>query len=227
MNRSWLSIMGVYQNDEAIFDDMQVPNELEKDKIIQTILYDLAELEIIFPDPKYLKLAIGAWSYGNRYKWQGLYDSMHFDYNPIWNVDADIKDVEGIDTTGKRTLSGSDKRDITTDGTAQDKETINTTETKSVQGFNNNDWVNSEKLTDTGTDTHDYKNHSHTDDDLSRSETENTTGATDRNYTQRRTGNIGVTTTQAMIQQEREIRDFNLIKIIVEDFKKEFCIMVY
>lgn len=227
MNRSWLSVMGVYQDDETIFDDMQVPTGLDKDKIIQAILFDLAELEIIYTNPIYLKKAIELWSYGNQYKWNGLYESMNFDYNPIWNVDADVKDVEGIDTTGKRSLSGSDNRDITTDGTAQDKETINTDNTKSVQGFNNDNWTNSEKVVNSGTDTHDYKNHSHTDDDLARSETENTTGSSDRTYTQRRTGNIGVTTTQQMIAQEREIRNFNLIKIIVADFKKDFCIMVY
>lgn len=40
-------------------------------------------------------------------------------------------------------------------------------------------------------------------------------------------GNIGVTTTQEMIKQEREIADFDIYKFIVEDYKKEFCIMVY
>lgn len=40
-------------------------------------------------------------------------------------------------------------------------------------------------------------------------------------------GNIGVTTTQEMIQQERKIDLFNIYDIIIEDFKMRFCILVY
>lgn len=40
-------------------------------------------------------------------------------------------------------------------------------------------------------------------------------------------GNIGVTTTQEMIRQQRSIELFNLYDIIIEDFKMRFCILVY
>ncbi len=40
-------------------------------------------------------------------------------------------------------------------------------------------------------------------------------------------GNIGVMSTQTMIQQEREIDLFNIYDIIIEDFKMRFCILVY
>lgn len=40
-------------------------------------------------------------------------------------------------------------------------------------------------------------------------------------------GNIGVTTTQEMIEQERRIDRFNIYDIIIEDFKMRFCILVY
>lgn len=40
-------------------------------------------------------------------------------------------------------------------------------------------------------------------------------------------GNIGVTTTQEMIRQQREVDRFNLYDIIIEDFKMRFCILVY
>lgn len=42
-----------------------------------------------------------------------------------------------------------------------------------------------------------------------------------------RTGNIGVTTTQAMIREEREVAEFSTIWYIVNSFKKRFCIMIY
>lgn len=40
-------------------------------------------------------------------------------------------------------------------------------------------------------------------------------------------GNIGVVTTQKMIQEERELVQFNIYDFIVESFKENFCILVY
>ena len=40
-------------------------------------------------------------------------------------------------------------------------------------------------------------------------------------------GNIGVTTTQKLIEEQRAIDLFNLYDIIIEDFKMRFCILVY
>lgn len=40
-------------------------------------------------------------------------------------------------------------------------------------------------------------------------------------------GNIGVTTTQEMLEAERRTVRFNIVDEIVSDFKKQFCIMVY
>ena len=43
----------------------------------------------------------------------------------------------------------------------------------------------------------------------------------------RRTGNIGVTTSQQMIREEREIDLFNIYDQITQDFKRRFCVLVY
>lgn len=40
-------------------------------------------------------------------------------------------------------------------------------------------------------------------------------------------GNIGVTTTQKLISEQRDIDLFNLYDIIIEDFKMRFCILIY
>lgn len=40
-------------------------------------------------------------------------------------------------------------------------------------------------------------------------------------------GNIGITTTQQMLREEREIVNFSVIEEIVKDFKKDFCICIY
>lgn len=40
-------------------------------------------------------------------------------------------------------------------------------------------------------------------------------------------GNIGVTTTQQMLQSERDIVQFNIYDFIADSFKNEFCLLIY
>ena len=40
-------------------------------------------------------------------------------------------------------------------------------------------------------------------------------------------GNIGVTTTQQMIEEERRVVDFDMDDIIIQEFKKAFCLLIY
>ena len=53
------------------------------------------------------------------------------------------------------------------------------------------------------------------------------TGTVTLNKTGNSKGNIGVTTTQQMIQQERDVVQFNMYDYITESFKNRFCILVY
>lgn len=61
---------------------------------------------------------------------------------------------------------------------------------------------------------------------------QNVAGGTDKNtfndtLTRTESGNIGVTTTQQMLKEERESAVFNIYDHIIEAFKKRFCIMIY
>ncbi len=188
---SKLSIMGMYEYDNTIFDGLVVPSGINKNDVIDEILMQCAELEVLYPSWSIMKRAISIWSNSNQYKWEKLYNTLTLEYNPIWNVDANITDAEAIS------------------GTASDNDTINITDTMSKKGFNDTNWADAEKNTKTGTDNHAYAN------------------ATERQYTQRRTGNIGVTMTQQMIEAERQVADFNFIDTVVNSFKYRFCILVY
>lgn len=56
----------------------------------------------------------------------------------------------------------------------------------------------------------------------------NSSGAsTDVKRTARMWGNIGVTTTQQMIEEQRGVVKFNMMDYIIESFIKRFCLMVY
>lgn len=56
----------------------------------------------------------------------------------------------------------------------------------------------------------------------------NSSGAsTDVKRKARMWGNIGVTTTQQMIEEQRNVVKFNMMDYIIESFIKRFCLLVY
>lgn len=105
-------------------------------------------------------------------------------------------------------ISNYDRNESWTDkGHVKVKTTPKSTVTVSENGYENNGMVNTTKSTKGGND-----------------EIENWT---DDTKTGRAYGNIGVTTTQEMIRQERDIAEFNMYDIIIQSFKERFCIMIY
>ena len=198
-----LSILALYNYDENIFDGMDVPEGMSKVTTVENILLECAELSLLYTNPVFMKKAIKQWSDKEQKIWQKLYDTENLDYNPIWNVDAEIVENETIDRD--KAASASEGESISTD----------ITDTTSRAGYNSGDWQNFEKNV-RDMDTTGRRNNSGTENE-----------DVDRELTTRRTGNIGVTTTQEMIKQEREIAQFNTIDYITNSFKRRFCVMVY
>lgn len=198
-----LSILALYNYDENIFDDFDVPTGMSKVTAVENILLECAELSLIYTNPEFMKRAIKQWSDKEQKIWQKLYDTENLDYNPIWNVDAEVTETETID------------RDRSTSGTLDNTTGTDMTDTNSVTGYNSTAWQDHDKLV------RDLE----TLVDQTTSDTENED--VERQLTVERTGNIGVTTTQEMIKQEREIAQFNTIDYITNSFKKRFCVMVY
>lgn len=63
------------------------------------------------------------------------------------------------------------------------------------------------------------------DSDSTVSNNSTDTGTVERERTEQ--GNIGLTSTQQLIKEEREIAEFNLYSFIIDEFKQRFCILVY
>ena len=199
----WLSVLGMYEYNNSLFDGLAVPDGLEKNDVVNNILFECAELEIIYPNFEIFKTAINIWSASEQITWNKLYNTMTIEYNPIWNVDANESETE------------TNTRDINTNSNGSNNESINMTDTGAVQGFNSSNWADANKNTKQGTD------------NVSVSNSETVSDDNERVLTKRRTGNIGVTATQDLIKKEREIAEFNMINYITDSFKKRFCLMIY
>ena len=206
-----LSIRGLYNWDPTIFDGLTLPDGMDRAALLNLLVSELAELEVIYPDPDRMKAIITSWSKANYSVWDRAWKALQLEYNPIWNVDGSIVETEDRDLTRAGTSSGT-VGNTRTDNLQQVHE-------NKVAGFNATDDQNREQNTtkDTGTQ-QDAGTHSdqHNDRD---------TGTITR--TTRRTGNIGITTSQSMVLEELEVAKQNLYILIIDMFKGRFCVMVY
>lgn len=241
--RASLSILGLYQREPTLFDELELPGSMNKDVLIDNILYEAASLEAYYPDPNFMKFMIGRWSFMNQSVWQKLYDTTVLEYNPIYNYDRteewtenekmlDGRTAASTETETRNLKTGETSRtdsngDVTTTGTMKTELNVSgynevtftpseeTIETPDTMTSNNVIIDGTRDSTNTGTVSIDKK------------DTESLDRKRDNLRTGRAFGNIGVTTTQQMIQQERETVTFNMYKVITDSFVDRFCLMVY
>lgn len=199
-----LSIMALYDYDNTIFDSMYTPVGVNKQTLINDIMLETAELECVYPTPVFLKTAIGLWSSVQAMTWDRVYRASQEEYNPIENYDRNETET----VTGAESHSGTDTTTISGTGSGSDS--------TSVAGFDSSTMVPRDSTTFSNTNSgSEAMAHGERIDDT-------------HTRTSRIHGNIGVTTSQQMLEQEMQIAGkLNIYNYIVNEFKQRFCIAVY
>lgn len=219
MAQALLSMVALYNYDDTVLNDLSLPSQLDRANVIDNLLMETAELEVLYPDPVIMKAMIKIWSKRRLKIWQDLYDSTVLEYNPIWNKDGTVRETEkeGVN----RQADNTETRNLT--GTRNETRNLADSVTHSVYGYNSSTAApeSSDSGTNTGTD-----NFTLSDSGYIKN---NGTGSENRDITRERIeqGNIGVTSTQELIRQQREIVDYSVIEKIIADFKHQFCMLVY
>lgn len=237
--RATLDLLGMYNYDPTVLDLLVIPEAVDRQTLIDNLLMETAETEILYTNVGFLKMAIGSWSKKNLPVWEELYKTTQYEYNPIWNKDGTVEETITRDlATTEDVTTNVDREDNLTDKNTrdfEDKETrdLDDEALSSVYGFNSSTEAPSDKVhtdyngTDTfnhtGTDTVDHTGTQDVDTTVDRDTTDTGTISTTRTET----GNIGLTSTQELIRQQREIVQINIIDIIIDDFKRRFCLGVY
>ena len=85
-----LSALGLYRWNPHLFDDMVLPEGLEKEEVIHAILEETAELEILYSDPDYLQESIGHWSAARLQSWEKMQAAITAEY-PEWLRGSECK----------------------------------------------------------------------------------------------------------------------------------------
>lgn len=106
-----ISIRGLYTWDSTIFDNMMLPEELEKETLVANILNDYAEMETIYPDADFMKSAIEQWSKMRFHAWNRMKGVLYEDYDPFINIKRD--ETRTVTQTRDLTSSGTNTNQVT------------------------------------------------------------------------------------------------------------------
>lgn len=121
MPKGVLSVLGIYQVDQTIFDSMQIPAGMNKDDVIDGIIQDCMELEILYPNPDAFRTMVGIWSRRELPTWNRVYNAELAEYNPIENYDRHQTDQRNITRAGKDEATGNNE--VSTTETAEGETT--------------------------------------------------------------------------------------------------------
>ena len=198
------SVLAVYNWDSTIFDEMYLPEGVDRQSLINMITVQLAELNLVWNRPEFLKWYIGEWSKSRKAIWDRLYQLATVDYNPLDNYDRKEQQV----TTHGHVVTNTHNDAGRKDGGYNDK--------KYVYGFNSSDRVPSDDIDSTNGEMY--------SDSGGFTNTNSGRDVVDIHAV----GNIGTMTYQKMITDEFELRKkLNFYQYLVEEFKHEFCVMVW
>ena len=208
---------------DDLFKNLNLPEGIDKDTLVGNILMRGGEFEIMYSDPYFLQNLIGIWSS----KWYRTFDkwvkALAIEYSPLENYDKreewqDTRNNHGSETTSEslgRTTSDSLSRTATDGGTTETK--VSAYDSSTYQPSNQVTVTNSSGFTDTGSGT--------LNDTTSGSTT--TSFGEGAKHEGRVHGNVGITTSQTMLESELQIAEWNLYEHITDLFLSEFVIPIY
>lgn len=210
-----ITLIGFNNYYENLWDLLLVPSGINKEELINNILLKGGEFEVLYSNPEFMKNMIGVWSKKWMHTMERWVKALSINYDPLENYDRREEWIDNgsRNVNTKRNESASGHDDSTSSGSG------NTTNERSAF------------------DASDYSPHDKSDSTSSGSNTSNSTTSANGNIdekentsntrTGRAHGNIGVTTSQQMLQSELDIAKWNLYDEIADLFLSEFCIYTY
>lgn len=196
-----LNTIALYRDNPHLFDDLVLPDGLNRQLCIDTIMQEHGRAPLANPDPNYMQYMIGAFSRRHYRTFEKLYLSTLMEYNPIWNSDR----YETEKNTTARTTEGSGTLDSTVDGAQSAKEvgnnTANHSEKETSKTTQEADTAETRNTDTTGQSVTDGNTHTET----SETGTSDGTSTTDSTNTQTsKTESTTDTTTESTVKKDSE-----------------------
>lgn len=239
-----VTLIGMYNYDDTLFDQLTVPASIDKDVLIGNILMRSGDFESLYGSVPFVKDAIGLWSR----KWAPTFErwaeTWTMEYNPLENYDRNEEwtdkntGTEKYEKDGSETHTGSGSENTVRSGSVSDVSDGGNTNVNEVSAYDaGNTLTTHDKQTfdtdQSNTTTYNDQTDTHTLNDLKDTLDFNNRVDTRRpdltsTHKGRTHGNIGVTTSQQMMESEMNLRlQWNLYEKITDLFLVEFVLPVY
>lgn len=209
--------------DPDLFSEMVLPDGLDVESVVNCILTIHGRAPLDHFDPNYMRKAIGVWSRRRKPIWEKLLKTTQFEYDPISNYDRKEEYEDKHTSTDKKENTSSSKSEMTNTVvgvSAYSENTENQVSADNVSGYSpdSNRMGNSSEnsnttTTDAGTGTTSGKDVTEHNEEIK--------------HIAHMYGNIGVTTTQNMIAEERKIVNYSVSEVIADDYRERFCLDFY
>lgn len=200
-----VTFQGLYAWDNDLFDACYFPSSLDGDVIVQAVITLGVDRCVIYANPEVMKIALSCYTQMKMPAWQKMADAMAIPYDPLENYDRHEEGSYADTHSGSLAQTGTEK--------------VTGTETSetSVSAYDTSGYSPRAKEVRTPNTTR------------TPNLTETDTRAITRTFTNYRIhGNIGVTTSQQMLESEMQLAaKWNLEEMIARDILNEFTFGVY
>lgn len=246
MAHAKMTLIGFYNYMNSIGDDLflnlHTPAGIDKTLLINNLLMMGGEYEVLWGDPFFYQNMIGVWSDKWQHTMERWIKALSIDYNPLENYD---RMEDWVDNSSKQSAGN-----VTNNETSITNESTNKNETAIANDYSESTGDGTTTNTRSAYNSSDYEPHDKTESDTSgtnissgmtnaagdtlsasiaansndqqMNNSENASGI----HSGRMHGNIGVTTSQQMLQAELDISKWNLYNEIAELFISEMLIYV-
>lgn len=194
-----LTLIGMYNYDSTLFDELTLPSDIDKQAFVNNLLLKSGEFEVLYPSTDFMKQSIKLWGIKWYHTFEKWLEGQAATWNPIENYDR-YEDSTDHDTS---TGSGTDGTTVTGSGSTESKVSAFDSSTYQPGSF---DETSSGSTSNSST---------------------STSGTSDREHNSHIHGNIGVTQASDMLRSFYDISAWNLLDHMVDLFITEFCIQTY
>lgn len=209
-----IEISTLYRSKEDYFwmwEDIVIDERLDKNVLIGEIVNKCGQMYPLTTTVASFKNMTENFFRKWNYQIGKLIDTQEFEYNPIWNRDGTIKELRNIERAREES--------VTEDADMKNNTENNGRNENSVSAYNTDTYQ--PNSLDVSNDTRDFSETFDRDRDTDENET------TVESFTQTNQGNVGVTTTQSMINEERALYEFNVYNWIIDKYSKECFLRVW
>lgn len=223
-----MTMLGFYNYDGTIFDDLTFPEGIDKQLAVNSILTRCGEFEVLYPNLDFLKFQIKTWGDKHYRTFDKWVSALAKEYEPLYNYDR-TEQESNTRTIGKsNTESQNSTRNGANSESTSESENSTGSNTEGVNAYDNRQGFADKSKTDT---TAEMGRTGSRETSLTDSENIQTASNGSENeiynHTSRVFGNIGVTTSSKMLEEYLDTQRFNIYDQIADIFCDEFCILIY